>query len=112
LLYGKGGVAWAGDKYSAFDAISGLTFAASETRTGWTAGVGVEWAFWTNWSAFLEYDFYGFGHRNVSFTCTDSTGALCGLETVTIKQDINAVKFGINYRFNWGKGPGPVVARY
>jgi hypothetical protein len=31
---------------------------------------------------------------------------------VSIKQDINAVKFGINWRFNWGKGKAPVVAKY
>jgi hypothetical protein len=31
---------------------------------------------------------------------------------IDVKQDINAVKFGINYRFNFGKAPTPVVARY
>ena len=29
-----------------------------------------------------------------------------------IKQRIETVKFGINYRFNWGKGKAPVVASY
>ena len=29
---------------------------ASESRTGWTVGGGIEWAFWNNWSAKVEYD--------------------------------------------------------
>jgi opacity protein-like surface antigen len=42
--------------------------AAGETRTGWTVGGGVEWAFFNNWSAKLEYDFYNFRARNVTLT--------------------------------------------
>jgi outer membrane immunogenic protein len=119
LIYIKGGAAWAHDKYDAFEpfattvqceAPAPCTYNASETRTGWTVGIGLEWAFWNNWSAVLEYDLYGFGNRDLFFTCTNGAG-FCGLRgPVTVKQDINAVKFGINYRFNWGKAP--VVARY
>ena len=29
-----------------------------------------------------------------------------------IDQQVHTVKFGINYRFGWGKAPTPVVARY
>jgi outer membrane immunogenic protein len=111
MVYGKGGVAWAGDKHNVSE-LSGFAYTASETRAGWTAGVGLEWAFWNNWSAFFEYDFYGFGHRDLSFTCT-SAGGFCGVfGPVTVKQDINAVKFGINWRWGWGKAPAPVVAKY
>ena len=57
----------------------------------------------------LEYDFYDFGTRNVTFT-----GTIGGVPEVVpgidIKQRLSAVKFGINYRFGWGKAP--VVARY
>jgi opacity protein-like surface antigen len=28
-------------------------------------GGGVEWAFWDNWSAKVEYDFYDFSTRNI-----------------------------------------------
>ena len=31
---------------------------------------------------------------------------------VDVKQRIEAVKFGINYRFGWGKTPPPAVAKY
>jgi len=44
------------------------------------------------------------------------TGTINGLPEevpgIDVKQRISAVKFGINYLFNWGKAPTPVVARY
>jgi hypothetical protein len=59
---------------------------------------------------------------------SDPCGAICplllpgtvngdeGLEISSvdahIKQQIHTVQFGINYRFGWGKGKAPVVARY
>jgi len=74
LLYVKGGGAWERADYSMApnSATSGLALAtASESRSGWTAGVGGEYAF-LNWlTGFLEYDFYGFGTRTNTFTnCT------------------------------------------
>ena len=94
LLYAKGGVAWAGDKYSADIPTFEEHIQASETRTGWTVGGGLEWAFWDNWSAKLEYDFYDFGTRNVTFTDPNF-----GSSQFTVKQQINELKLGINYRF-------------
>ena len=41
-------------------------FDGLENRLGWTAGAGVEWALWDDWSVKLEYDYYGFGTRNVT----------------------------------------------
>jgi outer membrane immunogenic protein len=122
LIYIKGGAAWAHDKYGADEPVADgtvdcappapCTYNASETRIGWTAGVGLEWAFWSNWSAKLEYDFYGFGHRDLLFTCTNQAG-FCGLHgPVSIKQEINVFKAGLNWRFNFGKAPAPVVAKY
>ena len=109
LLYAKGGAAWAGDKYSADIPQFNEHLEASETRTGWTVGAGLEWAFWDNWSAKLEYDFYDFGTRSVTFTGTIN-GFSEEAPGIDVKQRISAVKFGINYRFGWGKTP--VVARY
>jgi hypothetical protein len=42
LLYAKGGAAWAGDKYSAFIPVFNEQLEASETRTGWTVGGGIQ----------------------------------------------------------------------
>ena len=99
LVYGKGGVAWAHDKYDTnFYTFPG-TASLSETRIGWTVGAGVEYAFAPNWSTKLEYNYMDFGTRNVSFAPFTSTA---------IDQQIHAVKFGINYKF----GGGPLLARY
>ncbi len=84
-------------------------FTGRETRIGWTAGAGIEWAFWDNWSAKIEYDFYDFGEHRV--TLVDSLGNF-DPAPADINQQIHTVKFGINYRFNFGKAPAPVVARY
>ena len=92
LFYGKGGAAWAGNRYSAFDVAQTYNFQGLETRFGWTAGAGVEWAFSQNWSVKLEYDYYGFGTRSVTFV--DSiTGTVGPLD---IQQNIQVVKLGVN----------------
>jgi outer membrane immunogenic protein len=93
LLYAKGGAAWAHDKYN-FTSYLG-TWAASETRSGWTVGGGLEWAFADNWSAKLEYQYYDFGNRDVTFV---SPGLTTNVEN--IKQQIQTVKLGLNYRFS------------
>ena len=113
LFYAKGGVAWAGDKYAADIPIFAEHLTARETRTGWTVGGGVEWAFATNWSAKIEYDFYDFGTRSVNLTgvfpgvgpSTFPAGPIA-VPGVDIKQTMSVVKFGINYRFGWAGAPG------
>jgi outer membrane immunogenic protein len=94
MLYGKGGAAWAHDKYNMTSTgVDNFSGSATETRTGWIAGAGVEWAFQQNWSAKLEYDHYGLGQRSVSLT--DGVSSI----DADVKQRIDVVKVGINYRF-------------
>jgi opacity protein-like surface antigen len=56
------------------------------------------WAFWDNWSAKVEYDYYDFSTRNLTLP-----GTIFGLPEVVpginVKETISTVKFGINYRF-------------
>jgi outer membrane immunogenic protein len=98
MLYAKGGAAWAGDKYSADLPAFNEHIATSVTRPGWTVGGGVEWAFWENWSAKVEYDYYDFSSRNLALP-----GTIFGVPEVVpgvnIKETISTVKFGINFRF-------------
>ncbi|WFU24770.1 outer membrane beta-barrel protein [Bradyrhizobium sp. CB1717] len=116
LVYGKGGVGFAHDRYSLnnFAFIAGAScgpFAffvacnssASTDRVGWTAGVGLEWAFAPNWSALVEYDHYGFDSKRVGFAHPERAITA----SLDIRQDIDIVKVGINYRFG-----GSSVARY
>jgi len=48
--------------------VAPLNFTATETRLGWTVGVGVEWAVLRYWSVKGEYDFLDFGRHTVTFT--------------------------------------------
>ena len=103
LIYGQGGVAWANSKADlTFD---GVTFGdLSNTRTGWTAGGGVEWMFARGWSAFLEGNYMDFGSTNRNLVSPVGTVCEfgCGFNT---KTTATTVLVGVNYRFNLGKAP-------
>jgi outer membrane immunogenic protein len=96
LAYAKGGVAWVRDDYDVHATATGaLSATADETRTGWTAGVGGEYAFAPSWSAFVEYNYYDFGTNSNTFITP--AGGVFGI--ADIRQRINVVKGGINYKF-------------
>jgi outer membrane immunogenic protein len=102
LGYVKAGGAWLNTSY-AFQ-VNGVNVASdSATQTGWTVGVGAEYAF-LNWlTGFVEYDYYGFSSVSpAGLVC--ATGAPCGFVTnsVGITTNVNVVKAGLNFKF----GPG------
>jgi outer membrane immunogenic protein len=106
LVYAKGGGAWARnqwDAHDAFDFFGNPIF--GETRSGWTVGGGVEWTLWSpNWTAFVEYNFYDF--NNGGTTLTQHFPESTAFNTLTTgKMEINTVKVGVNYKFNWFGGP-------
>ena len=78
-----------------------ISATASELRSGWTVGVGAEYAFTNNVTWFVEYNYYDFGTRANTF----SNGAV-----IDINETKNVVKGGFNFKFDWG-GP-PMGARY
>ena len=109
LLYAKGGAAWVHDDHSLSIATSGLTtFTADETRWGWMVGAGIEYAFAQNWSAKVEYNYMDFGTERILF---NPNGAVPGLLPFDddIRQRIQTVKVGLNYKFDWG---APLAGRY
>lgn len=96
LFYAKGGVGWIHQTYGGYATAGGATEQyndITDTRPGWTVGGGVEWAFWRNWSAFLEYDYLDFGTKNYTFTSTSVTA------TYDIKSAASELKAGINFHF-------------
>jgi outer membrane immunogenic protein len=93
LVYGKGGVAFAHDRDSLND-IAGGAATTSLTRTGWTAGAGLEYAFAPNWSAKIEYDYLGFGSETVNLP----TAAFPTYRT-NASLNVQEVKAGINFKF-------------
>jgi outer membrane immunogenic protein len=107
LGYVKGGGAWERDDYSWINTTFGtFAFTGSETRGGWTVGVGGEYAFLDWLTGFFEFDYYDFGTRNVSMT-----GAVIGVPNTVffnIHEKKSVVKAGLNFKF----GGAPVVAKY
>jgi outer membrane immunogenic protein len=103
LLYGQGGVAWA--KNSADVTINGFDFGTfSRTRSGWTAGGGIEWMFAPGWSAFLEGNYMDFGHQSNTVFDGGVCSLGCAVNTTTTASNILV---GVNYRFGglFGKSP-------
>ena len=99
LGYVKGGGAWERDNFYYTDGV--IVGTASATRSGWTVGVGGEYAFTNRLTGFIEYNYYDFGNRDVGFI--DDFGPY----TYGIKETKSVVKAGLNWRFG-----GPVVANY
>jgi outer membrane immunogenic protein len=63
----------------------------SDTKLGWTAGAGLEYAFLGAWSAKLEYLYVDLG----TVGCSAATCA----PAADVKFNTNIVRAGVNYRF-------------
>jgi outer membrane immunogenic protein len=87
LPYITGGAAYGNIKAS-----NSVLGEASKSRLGWTAGAGVEYAIWSNWSVKLEYLYVNLGKFNCGIACGGVDP-----DNVTFKSSI--VRAGINYRF-------------
>ena len=106
LIYGKGGVAWDRTDYRFFGQVCGSSSnscvfttpfdftAPTDSRWGWTAGIGTEWILVGNWSIFGEYDYLDFGSKNLTFT-----DPIMGQAVFSVRQHINEGKLGVNFRF-------------
>lgn len=102
LLYVNGGGAWARDKFTYVDAGVG-TASATQNRTGWTIGAGLEYGLSPNWSVAAQYNYVDLGNKDVGFS-----GGGVGAFTDRVDQQLHLATVRLNYRF----GGGPVVARY
>lgn len=83
LVYGTGGFAYGRGSYE----FAGLT--NSQTNTGWTLGVGAEYAITPNWTARLEYSYLDLG--------TDTYATVNG--PLEVGLTTNLVRLGANYKF-------------
>lgn len=100
LLYVKGGAAWVRTNYFNPCNICGGgglpdDWTASDTRHGWTAGVGVEYAWSPNWSTKLEYDYIHVPDSTLLFIAPNDLAF-----TEIVRENIQEVKLGVNYRFS------------
>jgi outer membrane immunogenic protein len=103
LFYGLGGVAAVQDQYAVSIPIvgPGTIGIASETRTGWDAGLGVSWMFNPNFDLWFEYNYMGFGGKDVEFT---GVGAADGSSfPLGISQTLQKILVGVDYRFGMAR---------
>jgi outer membrane immunogenic protein len=100
LVYIRGGAAWVHDTHVMTPIVLGFDTTASGSKWGWTAGAGLEYALTRNWSAKLEYDFMDFGTSQYTFDFPLASTIVA----TDIKQRLQTVTFGLNYRFDWGSG--------
>jgi outer membrane immunogenic protein len=116
LFYGTAGVAFANVRFSnTFFAFSPLgagpsedneATAATQTRVGWIAGGGVDYAFAQNWIVSLEYLHLDLGSMGASGLVTSgNTGTATFNFSAKLHSDL--VRAGISYKFG-----APVVAKY
>lgn len=93
LMYATGGVAFADGKMtsSGYDYDAGVNYSSddSNTHTGWTIGIGAEYAFTPNWIARAELRYTDFGSKTYEL-----------LEgPVDSSWDQTAVTVGLSYKF-------------
>ncbi len=115
LIYGTGGVAFAGiqnnfvDTAGTFTGIPGSTASFSNTRAGWTAGGGLEYALTNNWLLRAEYRFSQFGnHGFYPFNTAIMPGFVLNAQQHFIESQ---AQVGFSYKFDTWL-PAPAVGNY
>jgi outer membrane immunogenic protein len=109
MIYAKGGAAFTKLEMG----IAALTpqgtaqplYTASENRSGWLAGLGLEHKWWPNVSGIIEWNYIGLGAKGAGFS-TVPGGVPVG--TLNLHSQIQTFTLGLNFRL-YG---GPVAAKY
>ena len=108
LLYAKGGAAWAETAYNLDGNTNGSlklgTGSTNVTASGWVAAGGVEYALTNHWTTSFEYDHIGLDSVTVAFP----TVRVINANTIVIRQSIDVIKLGLNYKIDW---PGLIVSK-
>jgi outer membrane immunogenic protein len=99
LVYGKGGAAWLGASNPGITAggVPATLTSSNNTDFGWTAGFGLEWAFWNNWSVRAEYDYIGLNSQ--SFTVAPGPPTFGGDVITFNNRNISIITAAVNYKF-------------
>jgi outer membrane immunogenic protein len=118
LLYGKAGGGWVGsNSFSVTNTTTGLSFTCgtlgltncNNSTGGWLVGAGLEYAFAPNWTVKAEYDYLGLGNRTIFIPAGAAFAPFSGDTFTTNNRNVQMVKVGVNYLFNWG---APAYSRY
>jgi len=102
LIFVDGGAAFVRDEFQFVEGSGAVVDATGHvTRTGWTAGVGVDWMVAPNWTVTLEYGYMGFGTKTVDL---QGTFAFIGTIHESVNQHVQVGLISLNYRFASGGG--------
>ncbi|MHB1949238.1 MAG: outer membrane protein [Gammaproteobacteria bacterium] len=78
----------------------------SKTLTGWTAGGGIEWLFKSNWSASLEYIYYGLNGLKTSANLAQINASISppspwgsAIANTALSLSVGSIRLGVNYHF-------------
>lgn len=99
LFYGKGGGAWVatGSPGITVGGASASLTSGNASSFGWTAGFGVEWAFFDNWSLRAEYDYIGLSNQTLTVPAGLPT---FGGDVITYSdRNISMMTVAVNYKF-------------
>ncbi|HUC51029.1 MAG TPA: outer membrane beta-barrel protein [Xanthobacteraceae bacterium] len=102
LFYGKAGGAWTQEEFNGSGSLTvagvgtaSISGSNSFDRLGWMVGVGAEYAFTTNLTAKIEYNYIDFGTENDTITFAGTP-----IGVVPSKLNMSVVKVGVNWLFN------------
>jgi outer membrane immunogenic protein len=103
MWYVKGGVAFAQIDHRFESPVNAQSFDISETKVGWTVGLGGELLLGGNWIFGVEGNLYMLGSVSANNT------AITNFPDHDIDVSMWSILGRVSYKFG---GPGPVVSRY
>jgi outer membrane immunogenic protein len=112
LFFITGGGAWSGVEVTVWDSLAPVVSAHHKrTLTGWTAGAGWEYALGYGWSWKSEFLYIDYG-----WTKFFDPAETCFPCDAFLSREVNLKNYvfrtGLNWRFDWGKAPVAVMAKY
>jgi outer membrane immunogenic protein len=114
LFFITGGGAWSGVDVTVWDSLAPVNTAHHKrTLTGWTAGAGYEYALGYGWSWKSEFLYIDYGWSRFfdpADACSPNCDRFLSPREVSLKNYI--FRTGLNWRFDWGKAPVAVMAKY
>jgi outer membrane immunogenic protein len=114
LFFVTGGGAWSGVDVTVWDPLDPVVSAHHKrTLTGWTVGAGYEYALGYGWSWKSEFLYIDYGWTKFfdpADTCSPDCRAFLNPREVSLKNYV--FRTGLNWRFDWGKAPVAVMAKY
>jgi len=113
LFFISGGGAWSGVEATVWDPlIPAVTAHHKRTLSGWTVGAGWEYALGYGWSWKSEFLYIDYGWSRF-FDPAETCGPTCD---AFLTREVNLKNYvfrtGLNWRFDWGKAPVAVMAKY